>query len=226
MILADALHVADEESISNVRQLADQVGVSLSRAATVHELDALNIGVLTALARTVDANSKWTHGHSERVTEYALIIAKELGFSASECDDLHHAGLLHDLGKVSIPAEILNKTGKLTDEEYSLMKSHPSEGDRIIEPIKAFKNIRPIVKQHHERWDGKGYPDGLKGNQIHPSARVLAVADVYDALYSDRPYRSGWPLENVIDYLKEESGKAFDPIVVQALLKSLHKLAA
>ena len=226
LILADRLHIAEEELISNVRQLADQLGVALSRSATVHELDALNIGVLTALARTVDANSKWTHGHSERVTEYALIIAKELGFSEKEKDDLHHAGLLHDLGKVSIPAEILNKAGKLTEAEYNLMKAHPGEGERIIEPIKAFKSICPIVRQHHERWDGKGYPDGLKGEEIHLGARTLAVADVYDALYSDRPYRAGWPQEKVIDYLKQEAGKAFDPVVVQALLRSLPKLAA
>ncbi len=181
----------------------------------------MNIGILTALARTVDANSKWTHGHSERVTEYAVIIAKELGLSEDECQDLHRAGLLHDLGKVSIPAEILNKSGKLTTEEYTLMKGHPAEGDRILEPIRAFDKIRPFIRHHHERWDGNGYPDGLKGQEIQLGARILAVADVYDALYSDRPYRAGWSQEKVVSYLKEESGSAFDPIVVQALLQSL-----
>ena len=187
------------------------------------ELDDLNIGILTALARTVDANSKWTHGHSERVTEYAVTIAKELGLNEGECHDLHRAGLLHDLGKVSIPAEILNKSGKLTAEEYTLMKGHPAEGDRILEPIHAFEKIRPFIRHHHERWDGKGYPDGLKGQEIQLGARILAVADVYDALYSDRPYRDGWSQEKVVSYLKEESGTAFDPVVVQALLKSLEK---
>ena len=221
LTLADSQQVPSAEEISNVRQLTDQLGVALSRAEMVKELDDLNIGILTALARTVDANSKWTHGHSERVTEYAVTIAKELGLSEGECHDLHRAGLLHDLGKVSIPAEILNKPGKLTTEEYTLMKGHPVEGDRILEPIHAFEKIRPFIRHHHERWDGNGYPDGLKGQEIQLGARILAVADVYDALYSDRPYRAGWSQEKVVSYLKEESESAFDPVVVQALLRSL-----
>jgi HD-GYP domain-containing protein (c-di-GMP phosphodiesterase class II) len=159
------------------------------------------------------------------VTECALLIARELGFSASDCEDLHRAGLLHDLGKVSIPAEILNKPGKLTDEEFALIQTHPGEAERIIEPIHVFANIRPIVRQHHERWDGKGYPDGLKGEEIHPAARILAVADVYDALYSDRPYRDGWPHEKVLNYLKLEAGSAFDPVAVKGLIRSIQKKA-
>ena len=226
LILADNGHEVDEELLLNVRQLADQLGVSLSRAAMVNELDALNMGILTALARTVDANSRWTHGHSERVTDYALQIAREMGCSEQECIALHRAGLLHDLGKVSIPAEILNKPGKLTAEEYSLMQNHPAEADRIIEPIHVFGEVRPIVRQHHERWDGAGYPDGLKGEEIHLGARVLAVADVYDALYSDRPYRESWSQEKVIDYLRKEAGYAFDPKVVRAFLRLLRKTAA
>ena len=195
--------------------------LSHSFNAMVKELDELNIGILTTLARTVDANSPWTHGHSERVTEYSITIAKALGFNAEECDDLHRAALLHDLGKVSIPTEVLNKPGKLTAEEYSLMKGHPAEGDRILEPISAFEKIRPYIRHHHERWDGKGYPDGLKGQEISLGARILAVADVYDALYSDRPYRAGWKQDKVINYLSEEAGSAFDPVVVQAFLQSL-----
>ena len=226
LALADSRQTPSEEEISNVRQLTDQLGVALSRAEMVRELDDLNIGILTALARTVDANSKWTHGHSERVTEYAIIIAKQLGLSEEECEDLHRAGLLHDLGKISIPAEILNKTSDLTAEEMALMEGHPSEGDRILEPIRAFDKIRPFIRHHHERWDGTGYPDGLKGQEIHLGARILAVADVYDALFSDRPYRAGWSHERVVNYLKEKSGSAFDPVVIQAMLQSLGKIPA
>lgn len=224
LALAGVQNSTDDQEITTVHQLADQLGVSLSRAEVVSELDALNIGILTALARTVDSNSRWTHGHSERVTEYALIIAETLGLSEDDKQALQQAGLLHDLGKVSVPSEILNKTGKLTTEEYSLMQQHPAEADRIIEPIHVFKSIRPIVRQHHERWDGKGYPDGLHEKNIHPGARILSVADVFDALYSDRPYRQGWPSEKVLDYIREEAGKAFDPQVVAATLKCSHRL--
>ncbi len=224
LVLAGQNRLSDREETTAVRQLADQLSLSLSRAEVAGELEALNIGILTALARTVDANSRWTHGHSERVTKYALIIAAELGRSEEDLQELKQAGLLHDLGKVSIPQEILNKPGKLTAEEYTLIQQHPGEADRILEPIHVFKSIRPLVRQHHERWDGAGYPDGLKGDEIHPGARILSVADVLDALYSDRPYREGWPRGRVLDYLKDEAGKAFDPKVVRAALNAEHKL--
>lgn len=223
LILADKARVPDEQQLSGVRQLTDQLGVALHRIAMTQDLQSMNIGILTALARAVDANSPWTHGHSERVTEYALLIARELDFSEEDRTDLQRAGLLHDLGKVSIPSEVLNKPGKLSDDEYRLMQGHPAEGERIIEPIQAFSGIRTIVRQHHERWDGKGYPDGIRGEQIHPGARVMAVADVYDALYSDRPYRDGWPQEKVVNMLREESGKMFEPAVVEVFLKLLEK---
>lgn len=207
----------EQSDILIIRQLIDQLGVALSRTEMVKELDDLNLGILTALARTVDANSRWTLGHSERVTQYSLIIAEALGLSETECQDLRRAGLLHDLGKVAVPAEILNKPGKLTEEEFVIIKRHPAEAARIIEPIQVFNRILPIVRQHHERWDGGGYPDQLKGTDIHLGARILAVADVYDALYSERPYRSGWGQDKVLSHLNSQSGSAFDPEVVDAL---------
>ena len=223
LMIADRERVPGEDQLNGVRQMVDQLGVALNRIAMTKDLQSMNIGTLTALARAVDANSPWTHGHSERVTEYALLIARELGFSEEDRNALHRAGLLHDLGKVSIPSVVLNKPGKLTDDEYRLMQGHPAEGERIIEPIQAFSGIGKIIRQHHERWDGKGYPDGLSDEQIHPGARVMAVADVYDALYSDRPYREGWPQEKVLNFLREESGKMFEPAVVDAFLKLLEK---
>lgn len=226
LTLADGRHIPGEEELNGTRQLLDQFGIALSRSDTLQELANLNMGVLTALARTVDANSPWTRGHSERVTQYAIDIARALGYSTEECVDLQHASLLHDLGKISIPSEILNKPGKLTAEEMNLMRGHPVEGDRILEPIAAFTGIRPIVKQHHERWDGTGYPDGLSHEEICSGARILAVADVYDALYSDRPYRQGWPQPKVISYLRKESGRAFDPRIVEAFMQVLKQEAA
>ena len=224
-LLVDGRDVVDEDERVSVRLLVDQLGIAMSRTNMVSELRELNIGILTALARTVDANSRWTHGHSERVTQYAIEIALEMGFSQDQCDNLRRAGLLHDLGKVAVPSSILNKPGKLTDEEYDCIKEHPAEAARIIEPIAAFSSIRKIIRQHHERWDGKGYPDGLQGEDIDLGARILAVADVFDALYSDRPYRPGWSFEKAVAHILEGSGNAFDPAVVAAFL-NIHKKIA
>lgn len=214
------------EDAIHTRQLADQLGVALSNVSLVAELDDLNYGILVALARTVDTNSKWTHGHSERVTLYALALADQLGLSKEDKADLHRAGLLHDLGKVAIPSEILNKAENLTPEEYDLMKKHPEYTARILEPIRVFDQVRAIVEQHHERFDGEGYPKGLRGEEIHLGARILAVADVYDALFSDRPYRDGWSQERVLDHIEQEAGKAFDPLVVEALAAAIPRVDA
>jgi putative nucleotidyltransferase with HDIG domain len=186
-------------------------------------LAKLNWGALTALARTVDAKSPWTSGHSERVTELALKIGRAMGLEKRDLDTLRRAGLLHDIGKIGIPAAILDKKGKLTDEEYRIVKNHPSIGARILEPISAYSQIIPIVEQHHERFDGMGYPRGISGEAICLGARILAVADVFDALISDRPYRSGWGKEEVYRLVEKEAGHHFDPKVVEAFFEVTDK---
>ena len=203
------------------KQLADQIAVALSNSNLIEELKEINWGTLQALARTVDAKSSWTAGHSQRVTELAIKIGSVLNIKPEALENLHRAALLHDIGKVGIPSKILNKKSNLTREEYKLIKSHPLSGAKIIEPITSFKDIKPIIAQHHERYDGKGYPEGLIGETIHLGARILAVADVYDALGSDRPYRNGLTIDALVDFMKNESGKSFDPNVVKALLKIL-----
>jgi response regulator RpfG family c-di-GMP phosphodiesterase len=215
--------VLNDDDLLQVRQLADQMAIALSNARLVKELDQLNWGALTALARAVDAKSPWTAGHSERVTKISLQIGRKLGLSQKEIDDMHRGGLLHDIGKIGIPAKILDKPGKLTDDEYRIVREHPCMGGRILEPINAFTDIIVFVLQHHERFDGKGYPDGLSGEDISLGARIMAVADVFDALISDRPYRAGRSLEEVIDIIKQEKGKHFDPKVVQVLLEIIEK---
>lgn len=207
------------EDLIQARQLADQVAVALSNARLIEELDRLNWGTLTALARTIDAKSPWTAGHSERVTELALKIGRGLGLSADELDILHRGGLLHDIGKIGIPAAILDKSGRLTEEEFSLMREHPRKGARILEPIPAYAEVIPIVLQHHEWYDGTGYPDGLAGEAISLGGRIFAVADVFDALTSDRPYRAGLDRTRVIEIIKEGMGRQFDPKIVQAFLE-------
>ncbi len=206
------------EDITQARQMADQMAVALSNATLIEELDSLNWGTLKALARTVDAKSSWTAGHSTRVTDMALKIGSALGLSPDKLDDLHRAALLHDIGKVGIPVAILDKPGALDDEEYDMIKKHPSIGARIIEPIASYKKIIPMVLQHHERYDGKGYPGGISGDEINIGAKILSVADVFDAMKSDRPYRKGMALERVIDIITEEAGRQFDPDVVAAFL--------
>ena len=219
----------NEEDITQARQMADQVAVALSNANLIQELDKLNLGTLTALARTVDAKSSWTAGHSERVTDMALKIGAALKLDPKELDNLHRGSLLHDIGKIGVPVSILDKPGKLDHDEYQTVKTHPRIGARILEPIAAYETIIPIVLQHHERYDGKGYPDGLSGDAINIGARIVAVADVFDALKSDRPYREGWPLERVIDLITQEAGRQFDPKIVEAfrsIIKPRKKKAA
>ncbi len=210
---------ASDDNLNQARQLADQFAVALSNARLVTELDEMNWGTINALARAIDAKSSWTAGHSERVTAVALEVGRELGLGESQLDTLHRGGLLHDLGKIGIPATILDKKGKLTDEEMDSMRQHTLVGARILEPIPAYAEVIPIVLQHHERYDGGGYPHGAAGEEIDVLARTLAVADFFDALTSDRPYRPARDPEMVMGIIQEESGKQFDPDVVEAFLK-------
>jgi putative nucleotidyltransferase with HDIG domain len=203
------------EDCIRARQIAHEVASAFSNANLLEELNQLNLGALTALARTVDAKSPWTAGHSERVTSLSLKTGQALGMTSEELDILHRGGLLHDIGKIGIPNSILNKPTKLADDERILIMQHPEKGALILEPIKAYFKVIPIVAQHHEWVNGQGYPKGLKGDDIYIGARILAVADVYDAMSSDRPYRKGWDKNVVIDYMREKAGLQFDPEVVR-----------
>lgn len=211
------------EEITLARQLADQVTVALSNSSLIAELQEMNWGALQALARAVDAKSAWTAGHSERVAQLALKMGKALHFGSDALEELQRAAFLHDIGKIGVPVAVLDKPSKLDDEEFRLIKGHPDLGAKIIEPINAFRSITPMIAQHHERFDGKGYPAGLAGEEIHLGARILAVADVYDAISSDRPYRKGMLIEEVLELIQSEAGRQFDPHMVEALLKVIAK---
>jgi putative nucleotidyltransferase with HDIG domain len=203
------------EDMLRARQIADQIAVALSNASLVEELASLNLGALTAMARAIDANSSWTAGHSERVVALSMKIGRAMGLPEEDMEILRRGGLLHDLGKISIPVSILDKPGKLTDQEFAVVKSHPERGASILEPIPAFRTILPIVRQHHEWVNGKGYPHGLAGDEICQGARILAIADVYEALTADRPYRPGWHPHRAFSYLEERAGVQFDSGIVQ-----------
>jgi HD-GYP domain-containing protein (c-di-GMP phosphodiesterase class II) len=181
-------------------------------------LEAFSLGTLGTLARAIDAKSHWTAGHSERVTRLAVAIARAMGLPGQEITELERGGLIHDIGKLGTPVEILDKPARLTPEEERIMRLHPQAGVHILEPIPAFTPLLPIVGQHHERWDGTGYPNGLSGEHIARTARVLAVADVFDAMRSDRPYRAGLPLDAVVDAITTGAGTHFDPDVVAGFL--------
>lgn len=211
----------EKDNLSRARLLANQVAVSLSNARLIEELSALNWGTLKALARAVDAKSPWTAGHSERVTQNALRIGRVLHLSPEELKDLHRGGLLHDIGKIGVPAHILDKPANLNPEEWRIIREHPRMGAKIIEPIGPYKQIVPMILHHHERFDGKGYPDRLAGSAISLGARILAVADAYDAMVSDRPYRKALTEEQATHIIRQEAGRQLDPDVAAAFLELL-----
>lgn len=216
-------HLWDEETVALSRQIADQVGIVLSSASLLEDLEQLNWGTLKALARTVDTKSAWTAGHSERVADLTVKIGEEMGLGESDLANLHRAALLHDIGKIGVPASILDKPGKLTEEEYERIKKHPTVGAQILEPISAYAEVLDLVSQHHERFDGRGYPEGLSRTRIALGARILAVADTFDAMTSDRPYRQGMEVEMSLEIMKAERSRGFDPDVLDAFLRMIER---
>jgi len=181
------------------------------------ELASLHLRTIEALALAIEAKDHTTHDHLKRVQVYALEIGKSLKLSRVELEALRAAALLHDIGKLAVPEHIISKPGKLTREEFEKMKIHPVVGAEILARVRFPYPVTPIVRSHHEKWDGSGYPDGLKGEEIPIGARILAVVDCFDALASDRQYRRALPLEEAMNHVQADSGTAFDPKVVQML---------
>jgi putative two-component system response regulator len=183
--------------------------------------------VVFALARTVEAKSPYTLGHSERVMQYSLTLARALARPQQECEVLYKGALLHDIGKIRIPDAILDKPGRLTAEEFKVVQEHPAQGARIIEPLRSLRDTLPLIRWHHERLDGRGYPDGIKGGAIPLLVRILSVADVYDALSSDRPYRSPIPHERCLEMLRENAlGGGLDTELVAVFTTVVQPLPA
>jgi len=178
---------------------------------------------ITCLAYALEAKDEYTSGHSRRVTEKAVAIAEELDISQENIEQLRLAALVHDIGKIGIEEPTLNKPGSLTDEEYHYIKSHPEIGERILTPIVEDKEILDIVRHHHERYDGLGYPDRLEAEQIPLGARIVAVADTYDAMTSDRSYRKAMSNEDACDEIRRCKNYQFDPVIVDAFLKITNK---
>jgi HD-GYP domain-containing protein (c-di-GMP phosphodiesterase class II) len=213
-----------EAKLELLAAIGNQAGIAMHRAKLMAEVERLFLDVMKAIASIIDAKDGYTHKHSERVAAFGVRLARQLGFDADSRAVVELSGLLHDVGKIGVPDAILNKPGKLTESEFKEMRLHPLHGARILSNIKSERvvNLLPGVKYHHERWDGKGYPEGLKGEDIPLLGRLLAVADFLDALTSDRSYRKGNSLEEAVKMVKDLEGQAFDPLIVKAAVE-LHE---
>ncbi|MBP3813020.1 MAG: HD-GYP domain-containing protein [Butyrivibrio sp.] len=175
------------------------------------KVEELNMEVVSALAEAIDAKDAYTNGHSSRVAKYSKMIAEKLGFPENEQNELYMMGLLHDVGKIGVPDGVINKPDRLTDEEFAIIKTHPVIGGKILESIKQNPRLATGARWHHERYDGKGYPDGLAGEEIPEEARIIAVADAYDAMTSSRSYRGAMSQEKVRSEIEKGLGTQFDP---------------
>jgi len=208
------LIVAKQRYENHLEELVDQRTAELDKA--LGSLENAYRSTLQALTAALETRDAETHGHSERVVTFSLRLGREYGLSAAEMKALEFGSLLHDIGKIGVPDAILRKPAKLTDEEWVRMKEHPHHGQQILRGIKFLEGAARVVAQHHEKWDGSGYPLGLKGEEIDICARIFSVADAFDAITSDRVYRQGRPYEAAAQELDEWVDRQFDPKIVEA----------
>ncbi|MDD5258586.1 MAG: HD domain-containing protein [bacterium] len=208
-----------KEDINMLTTLADEASIAIDNAQLYEEQKRTYLETVQALAQAIEASDEYTRGHSDRVTKFAIQIARQLQLGRTFIDTLKIACILHDVGKIGIIKEVLNKPGKLNDAEFDIIKMHPVLGEQIIAPVAFLAPIKPIVRHHHERFDGRGYPDGLKGEIIPYLSRIIAVADTYDAMTSERPYRPALSTEIALAEIRKCSGTQFDPEVVKAFLE-------
>lgn len=209
------------EKIALCQTMANQAVIAIANARNYAGLQEMFLATVTAMASAIDAKSPWTRGHSERMTRHAMAIGKQLGLGTPALDHLRLGCTLHDIGKIGTCEAILDKPGRLTDEEMAIMKQHPIQGEEILKPIRQFKPVLPVIRHHHERYDGKGYPDGLKGEDIPFLARIAALADTYDAMTVARPYREASSQGQAIAEIKRCTGTQFDPSVAAVFVALL-----
>jgi putative two-component system response regulator len=214
-----------EVLVLRVKHTIELVRLQRNLAAEVErktqENENLSVHIVKALAQAIDAKDAYTNGHSGRVAEYSREIAKRYGYSKKQQDDIYMMGLLHDVGKIGVPDAVINKPTKLTEEEYEIIKQHPVQGGRILENIKEMPKLAIGARWHHERYDGKGYPDGLAGTDILEEARIIAVADAYDTMTSRRSYRDILPQDYVRSEIEKGKGAQFDPVFADIMLQMI-----
>jgi putative nucleotidyltransferase with HDIG domain len=217
---------SDPEWLDFLETLAGRAAIAIDNISLFDSLQRSNVELTLAYdatiegwARALELRDRETKGHSQRVTEMTLQLASSLGLTESELEHTRRGTLLHDIGKMGVPDQILNKPGPLTDQEWEIMRQHPIYAYNMLTPIAYLRPALDIPYCHHEKWDGSGYPRGLAGEQIPLTARIFAVVDVWDALRSDRPYRPAWTEKKALQYIIDEAGKHFDPKVVKEFLK-------
>jgi putative nucleotidyltransferase with HDIG domain len=215
----------DPEWLNFLEALAGQAVIAVDNAHLFEDLQRSNTELMLAYdttiegwSRALDLRDKETEGHSQRVTELTLEIARAMRMTEVELMHIRRGALLHDIGKMGIPDNILLKPGKLTDDEWAIMRKHPEYAYALLAPIDYLGPALDIPYCHHERWDGSGYPRGLQGESIPPAARIFAVVDVWDAMRSDRPYRAAWPVDQAREHIRSLSGTHFEPRAVEAFL--------
>jgi putative nucleotidyltransferase with HDIG domain len=207
---------------SNFNDMASNIEALVRKLKqALRQNQELFLETIRTLAAAIDAKDPYTRGHSERVSSYSMAISRHLGLNQEEVFRVHIAAILHDVGKLGIRESILNKPGGLSDEEFEVMRQHPSIGAQIMSPIRMLKDIIPGIRNHHETWDGTGYPDHLSGEEIPMVARIIGVADTFDAMTTTRPYQQAMTLDYVLQKMRSMSGSRFDPVVVEAFIAAV-----
>ena len=201
-----------------MESISGMLGAALENAELYHRQKLTFLGTIKALSAAIDAKDQYTRGHSERVAMLSAMLAERVGYSSEEAERIRISGLVHDVGKIGVPEVVLCKPSRLTDDEFEMIKRHPTIGFEIIKDIPDLQDILPGVLHHHERWDGKGYPAQLSGEGIPHMARIMALADTFDAMSSNRAYRSGMPRDKVFAEFRKCAGSQFDPDLVEPFL--------
>jgi HD-GYP domain-containing protein (c-di-GMP phosphodiesterase class II) len=217
-------HSFNQEHVLLLSTFGAQAAIAIVNAKLYANLKRMLVGVVVSLSTALEAKDPYTEGHSTRVAEYAVAIGRKIGLGAEALEEIENAGLIHDIGKIGVPESVICKKGKLDPDEWEQMRKHPKYGENIASPVPFLASVVPGVKSHHERFDGKGYPDGLAREKIPLMARILAVADTFDAITSKRPYRGPRSPEEALEEIRAHSGTQFDPRIVRALEEAFEEI--
>jgi len=217
--LSSQPYTSDDQVILST--LANQTAVAIENARLYEELEETFVQTISALANAIDVRDTYTSSHSQRIADWAVAVARDLGCSSEEVRNIYWGGLLHDIGKIGIPDDILKKSDHLEESEWEFIKQHTLVGAKLISPIKKMAEVAPIIEYSHERYDGLGYPHGVKGEDIPLGARIISVVDAFSAMRDDRPYKNSYSTQKAIEELMCNAGTMYDPKVVQAFLDLL-----